>query len=227
MRETENSLPKDADNMYNIKVNRETQKFFVDDEDLNFPEFTDFNFRVLDVYDKLVAYNTEFEVVNETTFFHNLKESKDALGGTTCGRKVYKNETDKLSENEKAINKKKANWYKYIFGIATVKGHPPILADFRLVGFTIGEVIKVLDKIKKEKSEVSRAELRFKAFEETQYDWPNIEVTADFTKTLTVSGLEPFMDSISAYVKTHNSKILQRAANGGELPKKNKFKRRY
>lgn len=219
-------LPKDSDTIYNIKIDRDTQKFYVDDEDLKqtLGYFTEFNFRVLESYDKFVSYNTMYEVTNETTLFQNLKDSKDALGGTHCGREVYKNNTQKMSEEQKRINDNKAKWYKLIFGIATVKGLPPFAADFRLSGKPKWDSTQIINKIEEEKKEKSRAELRIKAFEEVEYDWPSLEITADFTKTLPATGLEPFYDLIHSYVKDHNSKILQKAANGGVAPAKKQQK---
>jgi len=225
------TLPLDTDTVYNLKVNKETQKFYIDDEDLDYGEFTEFTFRTLEVRNKLKAYDSDFKVKNETKFFSAPKDAADAQGGVGCGRKLYKNETKDMSEDELATNKAKASWYTYIFGIITPKGKNPIVCDYQIGGGLQMEVNSILNKVLDEKKEYHKAELKFNAVHNDEIEWPTVEVMADFSRDLPVSGLEPIYDTINQYITEHNDKIDVKAAKykkfGGKPFVKKAFKKKY
>ncbi len=230
-------LPKITDEIFKLKIDKDTQKFFIDELE-DYGQFDEFTLRVLDSANKLVAYNDDFEVKNETHLFKRPDEAHDAQGGIGCGRKLFRRETEGFSEDEKAANKAKANWYTLVFGIATVNGKPPVLIDFRIAGGAQIEANNILNKIKADKKEFHKAEIRVKAFKNDEFDWPKLEFTGDFSRELPVSGLEPLFDTVEAYIANHNEKIDEKAekyktykagrtSNGSSYKKNSTFKKKY
>lgn len=229
-------LPLITDKVYNIKVDRETQHFYIDDEVLGsyIGLFTEMTFRVLDTYTKIKAYNEDFEVKKESNLFKYMSDAIDSRGEQVivgedkarrclecCGR-AFGVATENFSEEEKEDNKKKASWYTIIFGVAEIKGHAPVLCDLQLSGGVQMEVGGMLKKIRDEKKDYHKAEIKFKATENPEFDWPKIEAQIDFTRELSVIGLAPLFDTIKTYVDKHNSNIVYKAKQYQENGGKNK-----
>lgn len=212
-------LPVINDEIFKLKIDRETQQFFIEGLD-NYGKFDEVTLRPLDMRNKIVAYTDDFKVKAESTLYRDLKEATDSQGnaakdeaGKICGRVIWKNLTDKLSEENKASNKEQAKFYAMVFGVASIPGKDPVLVDFRLGGTKFMEIINILKKIKDEKKEYNRAELKLKAYpnENPEFDWPELDITPDFSRELPLTGLEPLFDTIEGYVEFHNDGIRKKA----------------
>ncbi len=205
-------LPTEQDTIYKLKIDRESQKFYIDDENIEYGEFDELTFRVLDTYTKLKVYNSDHSKTEmESTLFKFTGDARDSRGShkqeedaktgelktySVCGRIMSTERTKAMTEGQKAVNKNAAKWYSYIFGIVSVPGQSPLLCDFQLSGNNIKVVGDILKKVKDEKRDYHRAELKFKAFKNEEFDWPEIEVTGDFSIDLPVTGMEPYFDTI-------------------------------
>lgn len=210
-------LPKITDEIFKLKIDRETQKFFIEGLD-KYGQFEELILRPLDIFNKIVAYNDEFEIKSESTLYRELKDATDSQGnaandrsGKVCGRIIWKNMTEKLSEDEKQHNKEQAKFYALVFGVADIKGQEPLLVDFRIGGSKFMEIINILKKIKEDKTEYNRAEIKLKAFKNEEFDWPEIEIQTDFSRDLPLTGLEPLFDTVEGYVEYHNADIEKKA----------------
>lgn len=210
-------LPKVTDEIFKLKIDRESQKFFIDGLE-KYGQFEELLLRPLDMLNKIVAYTEDFEVKSESTLYRELKSAKDSQGksasdkeGKVCGRVIWKNLTEDMSEDEKATNKSKAKFYVMLFGVATVKGQEPVLVDFRVGGTKFMEVINLLNKIKEDKGEYNRGEIRLKASPSEEFDWPELEFMAEFSRDLPVTGLEPLFDTIEGFIEYHNAGIEKKA----------------
>lgn len=210
-------LPKITDEIFKLKIDRDTQKFFIDGQD-KYGQFDEVTIRPIDMLGKIVAYKEDFEVKSESTLYRELKEAKDSQGGAAsdktgkvCGRIVWKPMTSKLSPEEQEENKSKAKFYTLIFGIAYIGKLEPIIVDFRVGGSKFMEVINLLKKIKEDKKEYNKAEIKITAKKNEEFDWPELEFAADFSRELPVTGLEPVIDTIDGYVEYHNEGIAKKA----------------
>ncbi len=210
-------LPKITDEIFKMKINRETQQFFIDGLEA-YGQFDELTIRPLDILNKIKAYNEDFEVTSESNLYRTLKEATDSKGnsasgkeGKVCGRVVWKNLTDEFSEDEKQENKEKAKFYAFLFGIATIKGQDPILVDMQIGGKKFMEIINLVDKIQKEKGDYNRAEIKVTAHKSEEFDWPELEFTLDFSRELPIDGLSPLLDTVEGYVEYHNSGIEKKA----------------
>jgi len=225
-------LPENANEIFKLKIDRETQKFFIEGLD-SYGKFDEVTIRPLDTLNKIVAYNDEFEVKAESTLYRELKQATDSWGGKAgdgklCGRLLWKADTNKLSDEEKQANKEKAKFYALIFGIATVYGKKPVLIDLRVGGSKFMDVISILNKIKQDKKEYNKAELKVKAYPSEDYDWPELEFMPDFSRELPVTGLEPCLETVEAYIEKHNSDVEKKAQKHTEwkASKSTSFKRK-
>lgn len=232
--------PVEQNTVYKIKIDRDTQEFYVEGLE-GYEGFTEFTFRTLEVFSKLKSYNEDYSKTEvESTLFAFSGDARDSRGshvvrdGKTvecCGRVIPVELTKKMTPEAQQENKEKARWYTYIFGIAYVPGKNPIIADFQLPGNKQVEVNTILKKIKEDKKEYNRAELRFVAEHNDEFDWPELEVTADFSRDLPVSGMEPFLDTIRAHVSQHNDAIDAKAAKykkyGGKPYNPKMVKKKY
>lgn len=232
-------LPTVTDEIFKIKVDRESQKFVVDGQEA-YGKFEEFTIRPLDIYTKIVAYNDDFEVTHESTLFKDLKQAKDTRGcaatdkeGKICGRVVWNNLTSTMSKEAKEENKKKAKFYALLFGIAKIGDNEPIIVDFRIGGAKFMEVVDLMKKIKADKKEYNKAEVNVKAFpnENEGFDWPEMEFTPDFSQELPVTGLDELFDTVEGYIEHHNNNIAKKvefnknkAANKGSYKAKTSFK---
>ncbi len=235
-------LPENIDEIFKLKIDRDTQEFFIEGLD-NYGKFSELTLRPLDVLNKLVAYNEDFEVTKESTLFRQLKDAKDSVGGDAtnkdgivCGRVVWKNLTSKFSEDEISTNKSKAKFYALVFGVAYVKGHEPVLVDFRVGGAKFMDITNIMNKIKDEKKEYNKAEIRIKATPNDEFDWPEVEYMVAFDRELPMTGLEPLYDTIEGFIEYHNAGIDKKAkayaekkanrGSGSGYKQKTSFKRK-
>lgn len=233
------ALPTATDEIFKLKVDSETQKFFIDDESNDWGQFDSFLLRPLEMYTKIVAYNEEFKVKAESNLFQNKKEAIDTWGnaatdkpGRICGRVIWNNLLEDATDEEKAANKAKAKFYVLIFGIATVEGHDPILVDFRIGGVKFMDAVNILKRLKDDKGEYCKGEIKFVAKPSDEYDWPDITLSADFSRNLPMEGLEPLFETVEAFVQEHNAQIVKKAEDfktyAANKPKpKTTFKRKY
>ncbi len=234
---TKAELPKVSNEIFKLKINPETQKFYIEEQD-SYGEFEEVTIRPLEFYNKIKAYDEDFKVKSESILYQQLKDAYDSRGraasdneGVVCGRIVWKSKTKDLSEDEKEENKSKAKFYCFIFGVASIKGKEPILIDFQTGGATFMDVIQLVEKIKKEKGDLYKGEIRIKANHNDEFDWPSLEFMPEFSRDLPIEGLEPFFDTIEAYVQQHNERIdkkIEEFNNPKKKPfvKKSSFKKK-
>lgn len=210
-----NLLPTETDEVYKIKINRDTQKFFVDERS-DVGEFSSFKLRPLEIMTKLKSYTEDFEVSTETTLFKDLKEAFDSRGnsakenGKLCGRLIWKKDTDALSEDMKKVNKDKAKFYAFIFGIAYIEGKSPMLIDLQVGGGKYMEVVNLMKKIKADKGDYSMSEILVKAYKSEEYDWPELEFMLSPDAQTSIGNLEELCDTIDNYITAHNARIVKK-----------------
>jgi len=235
------ALPENVNEIYKLKIDRNSQQFYIEGLD-DYGKFGELILRPLDVLNKLVAYDENFDVKSESTLFRELKDAKDSVDGAAsnkdgvvCGRIVWKSLTDKLDKAAKDVNKSKAKFYVLVFGIAYVKGKDPVLVDFRVGGAKFMEITNLLNTIKKDKKEYNKAEIRIKAIPSSDFDWPEVEYMLELSRELPMTGLEPLYDTVEGFIQFHNAGIekkvkkyldykAQKAAGGG-FKKPTSFKR--
>lgn len=94
------------------------------------------------------ATTKRWKCANESIFFIRAQEPIDAAGGVGCGRLLGR-ATSNMNEEQKKINKGKAQFYGFLFGLVTFPDQEPRLVSFRMgasKAVTIGNVLQDVEK---------------------------------------------------------------------------------
>jgi hypothetical protein len=130
-------------------------------------------FKLFEKKQRLVARGSDgIAVINESVYFDYPKKDvpiPDAKGGNACGRSFPSWEGVKTFSTERQQEeRKKANYYTYIFGEVTFPGKKPELVNFRLTARSAQELDKVFDT---SRSKANRDTSKLNPFEKDT--WPS------------------------------------------------------
>lgn len=153
-----------------------------------------------------------WKTVNETIYFSMNEEPIDSAGGVGCGRLLGKS-THNFTEEQKKANKAKAQFYGYLFGVATIEGHAPTLVSFRVpAGKAVG-ISNALNTAKKGNRKLSEIELTLALVpnkKDKKNIHPDIDITFNPDEILKVDRL--YINSIKTvdeYIRITNERVRQ------------------
>lgn len=165
-------------------------------------------FRPVVSTNKLLRYKVDGEnytVAGESTFFDNVREEiPDTLGTNALGRvfgKVY-------SEEERAANRKLAEYYMYVFGLVTFGDSDPEPVLLRVRGgkiMTLGNAFKSIPKGK----QPCQYGFKLEAYQPEGKTYWDIKVTPDLSTTLPIAPVIAYDAAIRQYIQEENLNVIQ------------------
>lgn len=170
-------------------------------------------FRPLAFKNKLITMKQQgkdWKTLNETIFYNVGEQPLDARGGIACGRLLGKAVPDHWNEAEVKVNKAKATFYGFLFGLVEFPGEKPVLCNFRVPGGKAVQIGTVLRDLADNHEGFARYMLNLKLAsnpKDKSSPHPILEIEPDMSTVLPVSGIKDHLNSILEFVDTHNKRI--------------------
>lgn len=173
---------------------------------------------------KRAGEEDKYKVLGETIFFRPLvdKESRiDTLGTVDCGR-LFGKATKEMSPADLKLEKAKATWYTYIFGMATIDGSDQELVVLRIGGGKSVRWSEASDqKVIKSKPNQRQFTLKLVLPKDDPLLTPlerkdarntsvNLVVAPDMSRLLPLEDLAEAGDMLLEYIYRHNNDIKEK-----------------
>ena len=173
-------------------------------------------FRPLGFYNKLIAMKLEgnkWKTTNETILYQQREQPIDARGGVACGRLMGKSVPESWTPEQVQANKKKANYYGFLFGLVEFPGKGSVLCDLRVPGgkaMQISNLLTDLEKTQQAKYRNFMINMKLATNPKDKSSaHPVLELSPDLSVKLPDTGLRDHGDAIAAYILAHNTRIKE------------------
>lgn len=176
-------------------------------------------FRPLAYRNKLITMKqqgNDWKTLNETIFYTGREQPIDARGGIACGRLLGKAVPEDWTEEKRKVNKAKATFYGFVFGLVEFPGEKPVLCNLRVPGGKAMQFSNVLNDLDNNHEGFERYYLNLKLAsnpKDKSSPYPILEIEPDMSTVLPISGIKTYLNSISEFIEAHNKRIRDSHTN--------------